>query len=89
MVFKSGGAGTLRRKRQVGLSDFDASLVYRAVSRTARAVTERNPVSKLFLSYLCLCVHLLVNTCVEMESAVSYHVGGGSNSGLITSALTH
>ena len=35
----------LRRQRQANLSDLEASLVYRASSRTARA-TQRNPVSK-------------------------------------------
>ena len=34
----------LRRQRQADLCDFEASLVYRAGSRTARAVTQRNPV---------------------------------------------
>ena len=36
----------LGRQRQVDLCEFKASLVYRASSRTARAVTQRNPVSK-------------------------------------------
>jgi hypothetical protein len=35
----------LRRQRQVDLIEFEASLVYRVSSRTARA-TQRNPVSK-------------------------------------------
>ena len=34
----------LRRQRQVDLCEFEASLVYKASSRTARAVTQRNPV---------------------------------------------
>ena len=37
----------LRRQRQVDLCEFEASLVYRASSRTVRAVTQRNPVLKL------------------------------------------
>ena len=36
---------TLRRQSQVGFYDFEASLVYRASSRTTRA-TQRNLVSK-------------------------------------------
>ena len=36
----------LGRQRQVDLSEFEASLVYRVSSRRARAVTQRNPVSK-------------------------------------------
>ena len=35
-----------RRQRQVGLCEFEASLVYKASSRTSRAVTEKKPVSK-------------------------------------------
>ena len=35
----------LRRQRQVDLFEFEASLVYRASSRTART-TQRHPVSK-------------------------------------------
>ena len=46
-----GGGGTplipvLGRQRQEDLSEFNASLVYKANSRTARTVTLRNPVSK-------------------------------------------
>ena len=37
----------LRRQRQVDLCEFEASLVYRVSSRTARA-TQRNPVKKVF-----------------------------------------
>ena len=37
---------TLRRQTQTDLREFEASLVYRAGSRTARTVTQRNPVSK-------------------------------------------
>ena len=37
---------TLRRQRQAELCEFEASLVYRASSRTART-TQRNPVSVL------------------------------------------
>jgi hypothetical protein len=36
----------LERQRQGDLCEFKASLVYRLVSRTARAVIQRNPVSK-------------------------------------------
>jgi hypothetical protein len=36
---------TLGRQRQVDLCEFEASLVYRVSSRTARD-TQRNPVSK-------------------------------------------
>ena len=36
----------LRRQRQADLCDFKVSLVYIVSSRTARAVTQRNPVSK-------------------------------------------
>ena len=36
----------LRRQRQVNLCEFEASLVYRTSSRTAKTVTQRNPVSK-------------------------------------------
>ena len=35
----------LGRQRQVDLCEFKASLVYRESSRTARTVTQRNPVS--------------------------------------------
>ena len=36
----------LRRQRQAYLCEFKASLVYKACPRTARAVTQRNPISK-------------------------------------------
>jgi hypothetical protein len=36
----------LRRQRQVDLCKFKASLVYRASSRIAKAVIQRNPVLK-------------------------------------------
>ena len=36
----------LERQRQVDLLEFEASLVYRVSSRTARAVTQRNSISK-------------------------------------------
>ena len=36
----------LRRKKQVDLCEFVASLVYRVSSRTARTVSQKNPVSK-------------------------------------------
>jgi hypothetical protein len=39
---------TLGRQRQVGLIEFKASLIYKVGSRTSRAVTQRNPVSKFF-----------------------------------------
>jgi hypothetical protein len=58
----------LLRQRQVDLYEFEASLVYRVSSRTARA-TQRNPVSKnknkqtksnggvFFMAlFLCVCV---------------------------------
>ena len=35
------------RQRQVDFFEFEASLVYRASSRTSRAVTQRNPVLKI------------------------------------------
>ena len=34
-----------RRQRKVDICEFEVSLVYRASSRTARAVSLRNPVS--------------------------------------------
>ena len=34
-------------QRQADLCEFEASLVYKASSRTARAVTQRNPVLKI------------------------------------------
>ena len=37
---------TLGRQRQAELSEFKASLVYKASSRTIRTVTQRNSVSK-------------------------------------------
>jgi hypothetical protein len=37
---------TLRRQSQVDLCEFKASLVYKASSKTVRAVTQRNPVLK-------------------------------------------
>ena len=37
---------TLRGQRQADLCEFEASLVYRVSSRTARAVTQRNLVLK-------------------------------------------
>jgi hypothetical protein len=40
----------LRRQRQSDLSEFEASLVYRVSSRTARA-TQRDPVSKTNENY--------------------------------------
>ena len=36
---------TLRRQRQVGLCEFEANMVYRVTSRTAK-VSQRNSVSK-------------------------------------------
>ena len=36
----------LGRQRQVDLNEFEASLVYKASSRTARTVTHRNPLSQ-------------------------------------------
>jgi hypothetical protein len=36
----------LRKQRQADLCEFKGSLIYRVSSRTARAVTQRNPVSK-------------------------------------------
>ena len=36
----------LGRQRQADLCEFKASLVYEASSRTARPVSQRNPVSK-------------------------------------------
>ena len=36
----------LGRQRQADLSDFQASLVYKVSSKTARTVTQRNPVSR-------------------------------------------
>ena len=44
----------LRRQREVDISEFEASLVYRVSSRTARA-TQRNPVSKNKDSFLSMC----------------------------------
>jgi hypothetical protein len=37
---------TLRRQRQADLCEFEASLVYRASSRTGRTVVQRKPDSK-------------------------------------------
>ena len=37
---------TLRRQGQVDLSEFEASLVYKMSSRSARVVTQKIPVSK-------------------------------------------
>ena len=37
---------TLERQRQTDLSEFEASLVYRASIRTAMTIIQRNPVSK-------------------------------------------
>ena len=37
---------TLGRQRQVDLGEFKANLVYKESSRTVRAVTQRNSVSK-------------------------------------------
>ena len=37
----------LGRQRQVNLSEFGANLVYKASSRTASTVTQRNPVLKI------------------------------------------
>jgi hypothetical protein len=60
---KLGGGGAytplisvLWRQRQADLCEFKATLVYRVSSRTARAITQRNPVSKIFslLLYLFL-----------------------------------
>ena len=36
----------LRRQKQAGLCEFEASLVYRASSRTSFKATQRNPASK-------------------------------------------
>ena len=36
----------LRRQRQVDLWEFEASLVYKGNSRTARTITQRNPALK-------------------------------------------
>jgi hypothetical protein len=35
----------LQRQRQVDLCDFKANLVYKVSSRTAKAITQRNPVT--------------------------------------------
>ena len=35
-----------RRQRQANLCEFEANLVYKVSSRIARAVAQRNPVSK-------------------------------------------
>ena len=37
---------TLERQRQVDLSEFEVSLVYKESSRIARTATQRNPLSK-------------------------------------------
>lgn len=37
----------LGRQKQVNLSEFMASLVYKVRNRTARSVTQRNPVSEV------------------------------------------
>ena len=37
---------TLRRQREADLSEFKVNLVYKASSRTARAITQGNTVSK-------------------------------------------
>jgi hypothetical protein len=39
-------AHTLGKQRQMDLFEFDASLVYKARSRTARTITWKNPVLK-------------------------------------------
>jgi hypothetical protein len=36
----------LRRQRQADLCEFEVSQVYKVSSRTARAITQRNPVSR-------------------------------------------
>ena len=51
------------RQRQVDLCEFEASLVYRASSRTARAVTQRNPV-----------LGRGSEKCVEGEGVLSFYI---------------
>ena len=49
----------LGRQRQINLCKFEASLVYRASSRTARTFTQRNPVLK---------TKKIWNTCTDFTS---------------------
>ena len=46
MVVHTWLSPAFRRKRQVDLWEYEASLVYKVSSRTARVVTQRNSVSK-------------------------------------------
>jgi hypothetical protein len=67
----------LGRQRQVD-SEFEASLVYKVSSRTARAI-QKNPVLKKILSlspyiyihiYMCVCVCVCVCLCVCVSVCV-------------------
>ena len=56
----------LRRWRQEHICKFEASLVYRVSSRTARAVTQRNP-----------CIKRLLKRVVVVENFANYTFGVG------------
>ena len=57
----------LGRQRQADLCEFEASLVYRASSRTTWAVTQRNPVLKNKTKKQKSDVHRHVNLCLSLQ----------------------
>ena len=59
----------LGRQRQVGLCEFEASLVYIVSSRTVKAVTQRKPVLKKKLTAVVL------GTAIHPASRVTAEIG--------------
>jgi hypothetical protein len=55
------------------ISQFEASLVYKVSSRTARAI-QRNPVSKKNFNYILFKVCVCVCVCTRMREHASVHV---------------
>ena len=87
----------LRRQRQADLCEFKPGLVYRASSRTTRAVTQRNPVLMIFLLHSLIFVYVYAFTELKGQSTVVssvhsfLHVEPGidpGSSGLAASTFT-
>ena len=65
----------LRRQMQADLCEFEASLVYRASSRTVRAVTQRNSVSKKQKVFSCLSVYAPYASTCGRQKRMSHLLG--------------
>ena len=59
----------LGRQRQADLSEFKASLVYNGSSRTARTVTQRNPVSKKQKEYINTTASMALHFVEDLKTA--------------------